>query len=425
MHSGVTNIEAKKSSSWQQTLAEHATRLHEGWVAIRRHLHRHPELSDHERATTEFLANELDRMSLPAHVLGDGRGVTSDLVTSPTVAEGKRIALRGDIDALPIDDDKDVDYRSCAPGVMHACGHDVHATIIVGTMQLMAEMNHRGELPWPVAVRAILQPAEEKATGAKYMIHHHAIRDIDAILALHVDPSRSVGCIGLRDGALTAACDIFQVNFRGQGGHGARPHLTRDPIDACTHWIQSAYRRVSRVTDPHQTVVISVGQLEAGHSANVIPDSASLSGSLRSLDADSRRIALETLEDICESITRETGCEVEMQMVVAAPAVENDVGLVSLMREAAIHTIGAGSIEPIEEPSMGSEDFSYYLEHIPGAMLRLGVAGPQVGQAPLHTSRFDIDERALSIGVKVFAASVIEYFDPSREFGSTSHVSSG
>ena len=383
-------------------------------MALRRHLHQHPELSDHERATTDFLAKQFGFLSLPTHVIGDGRGLTADLVTSTTIAEHPRIALRGDIDALPIDDDKEVDYRSRQPGVMHACGHDVHATIVVGAMQLLCEMHKRDELPWPIAVRAILQPAEEKATGARYMIHHHAIREIDAILALHVDPTRPVGSIALREGLLTAACDIFDITFSGRGGHGARPHLTHDPIDACSLWIQSAYRRVSRVTDPHQTVVISVGKVDAGHSANVIPDNACIAGSLRSLDTESRRIALETLEDVCESVRRQTGCEVAMKLVVTAPAVENDSMLVELIRHAARETIGAGSIQPIDIPSMGSEDFSYYQEHIPGAMMRLGVAGPQVGRAPLHTSRFDIDEGALSIGVSVFAASVIEFFRPQR-----------
>ena len=389
-----------------------------GWRCVDT-LHQHPELSDQERATTDYLAEQLGKLSLPTHVIGDGRGVTADLITSPEIADGPRIALRGDIDALPIDDEKEVSYRSCNSGVMHACGHDVHATIIVGTMQLLDAMHRRGELPWPIAVRALLQPAEEKATGAKYMIHHHAIRDIDAILALHVDPTRSVGCIGLRSGMLTAAADMFHVKFHGQGGHGARPHMAKDPIDACAHWIQSAYRRVSRMTDPHRTVVVSVGQIEAGHSPNVIPDHASLSGTLRSLDADSRRIALETLEDVCESIRSETGCEVDMQLVVSAPPVENDPRLIALLRDSVIATIGAAAIDTIDEPSMGSEDFSYYLEHIPGAMIRLGVAGPQVGQVPLHTSRFDIDERAISIGIKVFAASVIEFFNPERESGST------
>ena len=154
--------------------------------------------------------------------------------------------------------------------------------------------------------------------------------------------------------------------------------------------------------------------IEAGHSANVIPDSATLSGSLRSLDNDSRRVALETLEDVCESIRQESGCQVDMQLLNAAPTVVNDSRMVNLLHDSVVMSLGAGAIEVIDLPSMGSEDFSYYLEHIPGAMLRLGVAGDQVGQAPLHTSHFDIDERALSVGVEVFATAVVEYFNPQR-----------
>ncbi len=179
---------------------------------------------------------------------------------------------------------KSVDYRSRCEGVMHACGHDVHATIVCGAMQLLATMHAERSLPWPIAVRAILQPSEELATGAKHMIHHHALRDVDAILALHVDPTRSVGCVGLRYGILTAACDAVHVHFTGKGGHGARPQLANDPIDAATHWVQAAFRRIGRTADPHATVVFSVGHIEAGHSANVIPDTAMLSGTLRSLD---------------------------------------------------------------------------------------------------------------------------------------------
>jgi amidohydrolase len=400
--------------AWRHVMSGCVRDLQDRWVAMRRHLHQHPELSNQERLTTDFLASELGKLGLPTHLAGDGLGLSADFVSSPSVAQGPRMAVRGDIDALPIHDDKDVEYRSQCEGVMHACGHDVHATIVVGVMQVLVAMHQRGQLPWPIAVRAILQPAEELATGARHMIHHHAIRDVDAILALHVDPTRSVGCIGLRQGVLTAACDVFQVQFHGRGGHGARPQLTNDPIDACTHWVQSAFRRISRTADPHKTVVISVGKIEAGHSANVIPDSALLSGSLRSLDTDSRRVALETLEDVCESIRRESGCQVDMQLLNAAPTVVNDPEIIELLHDSVVISRGAGAIELIDLPSMGSEDFSYYLEHIPGAMLRLGVAGDQVGRAPLHTSHFDIDERALAVGVEVFATAVVEFFNPSR-----------
>jgi len=156
--------------------------------------------------------------------------------------------------------------------------------------------------------------------------------------------------------------------------------------------------------------VVSIGQIAAGHSANVIPDEATLDGSLRSLDQESRRVALETLEDVCEAIEKESGCRVEMRLGYSAPAIENDADMVQLVRKAVTQTISAGAIEWIEHPSMGSEDFSYYLEHVPGAMFRLGVAGDQVGSAPLHTSTFDIDERAIAIGCQVMAAAVINFF---------------
>jgi amidohydrolase len=276
-------------------------------------------------------------------------------------------------------------------------------------------MHAERSLPWPIAVRAILQPSEELVTGAKYMIHHHALHDVDAILSLHVDPSRSVGSIGLRYGVLTAACDAVHVRFVGKGGHGARPQLANDPIDAATRWVQSAFRRIGRTSDPHETVVFSVGRIEAGHSSNVIPDTASLSGTLRSLDQPSRKTAWETLEDVCGAIERETHVKVELTMGASAPAVINDKRLVDLLADSTADALNPGAIEWIGQPSMGSEDFSYYLDLIPGAMFRLGVAGEQVGRAPLHTSTFDIDQHAIAVGCKLFAAAVVHFFDPSRD----------
>lgn len=381
---------------------------------MRRHLHQHPELSGAERRTTEFLAAAVARLQLPARLTSNGLGLTADFVSAVPLAEHPRFALRGDIDALPIQDHKSVDYRSQCDGVMHACGHDVHATIVFAAMELLTELAHRDELPWPIAVRALFQPSEELATGARHMIGEHALRNVEAIVALHVDPNFPVGSVGLREGALTAAADMFHVRFHGRGGHGARPHLCKDPIDAATRWVQSAFRRISRTVNPHRTVVLSVGQLHAGHSANVIPETAELSGSLRSLDSASRSTALETLEDVCAAVQRETGCEVSLQLDVAAPAVINDPQLVQLLRHCAAAAITPEAAEEIDDPSMGSEDFSYYLEHVPGAMFRLGIAGEQVGHEPLHTPGFDVDEGALEIGAKLFAAAAIAYFDPAR-----------
>lgn len=410
---------------WYTDLASTADRLQSEWIRLRRHLHQHPELSGQEFETTRFLADTVDRLGIPPHIVcpggnassnegsgGPGRGLTADFVSAPEMANQKRFAIRGDIDALPIVDGKSVDYGSHRDGVMHACGHDVHASVIVAALQILLEMHRSGTLPHPVAVRGIFQPAEETAEGARYMIAHHALQDVDAILALHVDPTRSVGRIGLREGPFTAACDIFEVQVKGRGGHGARPHLCHDPIDAATLWVQSAYRCLSRVIDPHETVVISIGQIQAGQQANVVPDRAMLRGSLRSLNPDARSVALEKLHDVSESVFRQTGCEVKLEFVMTAPGVVNDGDMVRRLQRVASHAIDPAASEFIALPSMGSEDFSFYLDQHPGAMFRLGIAGPQIGHEPLHTPNFDVDERAITVGAKLMAAMAIDYFTP-------------
>lgn len=405
----------QSENAWVRAIRQEAQAKAQEWISIRRHLHQHPELSGQETLTTQFLKKQLCELDLHVNVVGDGRGLTADLVTDPTFADRPKLAIRGDIDALPIQDEKAVAYRSCVDGVMHACGHDVHATVVIATMQLLSTLQRSGQLPWPVAVRALLQPAEETAEGAMYMIHHHALRDVEAVLALHVDPTRQVGAIGLREGAFTASCDQLDIRFEGQGGHGARPHLTRDPIDACTRWVQSAYRRLSRVINAHETVVLSIGMMQAGHSPNVIPNSATLMGTMRSLSVEGRRACLEMLHDVGEAVAHETGCKVRLSLGTSAPAVINAGPLISLLHDAAIEVLDPAAVEWIEEPSMGSEDFSYYLEHVPGAMFRLGVAGQQVGNAPLHTANFDIDEHAIGCAATLFAAAIVNYFHPDRK----------
>jgi len=404
---------SQRAIDWIAEIDRIVARSERQWVDFRRYLHQHPELSDQEFATTDELTRRFESLGLPVHAMDERRGLLCDLVSeSPDPLP--RLALRGDIDALPIGDEKAVDYRSCRVGVMHACGHDVHAAIVFAAMSILRQLQQAGKLPWPIAVRALLQPSEEVASGARYMIHRHALRDAAAVLALHVDPTRRLGCIGLRSGTLTANCDGFRVVCHGSGGHGARPHLTRDPIDAATRWVQSAYRRIDRVSDPADTVVISVGRISGGHSFNVIPDTAELEGTLRTLTPASRSRVLEAIEDICEGVGRETGCRIDFQLQMSAPAVINDHAMTDLLHRATVAVVGAEAIEAIDVPSMGSEDFSYYLEHVPGAMMRLGVAGDQVGHAPLHTALFDVDERAIAIGAKVFAAAAVLYFAPDQ-----------
>lgn len=385
-------------------------------VEIRRYLHRHPELSEQEFATTDYLARQVETLGLQPKITEQGTGLICDFVHNAVSAEPlERLAIRGDIDGLPICDAKLVDYRSTRDGVMHACGHDAHPAIVFGTLKLLGLLGHEGRLPWPIAVRGLFQPAEETATGATAMIHSHAMRNVSAALALHVDPTRLVGEVGLRAGTLTASCDTFQIDFEGRGGHGARPHLTNDPIEAAATWITTALRRIPRSVDAQQPIVISIGVIQAGQASNVIPDSAMLQGTLRTLSKSARREALEALEDVNESIEKQFGVKVRVQLSQSAPPVENDPAMTKVLGAVAEQVLSAGCVDWIENPSMGSEDFSYYLEHVPGVMFRLGVAGDQVGRAPLHTPQFDIDERSLAIGMRLMTAMAIEYFNPSRK----------
>ncbi len=381
-------------------------------IQLRSYLHRHPELSNQEFQTTKHLVGIIERLSLNCNVANEERGFTCDITSTEQPA--RRLALRADLDALPLQDAKQVDYRSTHDNAMHACGHDVHATILVGAIRVLESMRKNGQLPWPIGVRAIFQPAEETATGASYMINNASIENVNEIVALHVDPTRKVGRIGLSPGVITANCDLFEVRFKGQGGHGARPHETIDPIDVATQWLQQVYATVRSGPGPSDSTVISVGAFQAGHSANVIPDEALLSGTLRSHRRDARQTALKAIHEISHTLTNQTGCKIEWRLGFSAPSVVNDTGTVAVIKDAARKLLGSDAIEPIGQPSMGGEDFSYYLEHIPGAMFRIGSSSEQIGKHPLHSPNFDIDERVIAIGVKLLVATVIEYFDPAR-----------
>ena len=377
-------------------------------VALRRHLHTHPEPSGEELQTSLHLYQLLEQQSLEVRMGPDGCGVMADNLPSEEASStASRIALRGDIDALRIQDAKQVAYRSQQPGIMHACGHDAHTAIVYGAVRALAALADGDQLPWPVAWRAIFQPAEETATGAVRMVEAGAMEGVSRIFSLHVDPARRTGEIGLRSGALTAHCDSLQLTVRGRGGHAARPHEAEDPIAASAQLISTLYQFVPRTTDSHDAVVLTIGRVHGGENPNVIPDEVELWGTMRTLESQVRARTIEKIRQLAQGVEGITGTQIEVTFHVSIPSVYNNAELTRLVWQVSEQVVGEEHVQLIARPSMGSEDFAHYLEKAPGVMFRLGCASDLSAATPLHTSLFDIDETALAIGTRVLARSVI------------------
>lgn len=392
---------------WQQHLDSIVEDLTPELIALRRELHTHPEPSGEETQTTLKLYELLGGLGLELKMGPDGLGVLAD-----TPGEGKRIAFRGDIDALRIHDEKQVPYRSQCDGVMHACGHDAHATIAIGTAKALALLAETATLPCPVSWRAILQPSEETARGARAMMSVGALDDVSQIFSLHVDPTRAVGTVGLREGPITAHCDSLNFVVTGEGGHGARPHESKDPIAAAAQLINALYQFVPRATDSHDAVVISIGCLQGGENPNVIPEQVVLGGTLRTLDYGVRAETIAHIERVCRGVAEVTRTAIQLDIDESIPSVSNDPLSEHHMRMAAVDLLGPKFVHTIAKPSMGSEDFACYLDEVKGGMFRLGTASDPSKPTLLHTPRFDIDERAIAVGVKIMARAVVMASDP-------------
>lgn len=408
------------SADWKTQLdaavAEQAGKV----VALRRHLHANPEVSGAELQTSLHLYQLLDKLDLHVRMGPDGCGVVADNPlpiepNSSSSVSGQRVAFRGDIDALSILDEKQVPYRSTKAGVMHACGHDAHASIVYGTALALHTLGKADALPWPVSWRAIFQPAEETATGATAMIEHGVLKGVERIFALHVDPTRRTGEIGLRSGPMTANCDLIRMVVRGRGGHAARPHESKDPIAAAAQLISALYQFVPRATDSHDAVVLTIGQLRGGENPNVIPDTAELSGTMRTLDSAVRTRTIQQITQVARGVGEITDTHIDVHFGTSIPAVVNDSDSTRLFWQAAEDVLGTDHVQLISRPSMGSEDFACYLAKVPGAMLRLGIARDLASTTPLHTPKFDIDEAALNIGIQIMARSVILASEPKSD----------
>ncbi|MFF2653234.1 amidohydrolase [Streptomyces sp. NPDC058045] len=374
-------------------------------IAFRRDLHMHPELGNQEFRTTAALKARLEQAGLRPRVLGTGTGLVCDI--GDEADPRPRLALRADIDALPIPDTKTgCVYRSTVPDRAHACGHDVHTTVVLGAGLVLAGLHREGALPHPV--RLLFQPAEEVLPGgAPDAIESGALDGVGRIIAVHCDPKVEAGRIGLRHGAITSACDRLEVALDGPGGHTARPHLTTDLVTAAAKVATEVPQLVARRVDARSGLSVTWGRIESGHACNVVPQHAELSGTVRCLDLDSWRLAPDLVHAAVDEVAELHRAKSEVNYVRGVPPVVNDPVVTELLHEAMTTRRGPHSVEDTEQ-SLGGEDFSWYLEHVPGAMARLGVRRPgERTIRDLHQGDFDVDEHAVTVGVELFTAAAL------------------
>jgi amidohydrolase len=365
-------------------------------IELRHDLHAHPEVSWVEERTTDVVASWMDKQDVPYRRL-DGTGLVGEI--GP--AGAPVVALRADLDALPIQDLTDEPWRSTVSGVAHACGHDVHTAALVGAAGALSELHRRNMLP--VRVRFIFQPAEEAMPGgALKMIARGELESVSRIFALHCDPSLEVGHVGLREGPITGASDQVRVILTGSGGHTSRPHLTEDVTFAAGTVITQLPAVLSRRFDPRSGTSMVWGQMQAGDAANVIPTHAELAGTVRMLDTESWHSAEPMVRRAIDDLVRPFGVKADVTYIRGVPPVVNDFTATEALRAAVAEALGSDGATTTPQ-SLGGEDFGWYLESVPGAMGRLGVRAPGDTTHDLHRGTFRADDRAVSIGAAVLA----------------------
>ena len=386
-------------------IKELSTSISSRLVEIRRHIHAHPELSGEEYQTAAFIAGVLSANGLHVEE-GIGRtGVIGEL--KGTQSSDDILAIRTDMDALPIQERTSLEYASRIPGVMHACGHDIHTTVGLGTAMILSQI--ASELGGKV--RFIFQPAEEIAQGANWMVKDGVMNNVAAILGLHVFPSIPAGSVGIRYGALTAAADDLEIIIIGESGHGARPHEAIDAIWIASQVITSLQQAISRTQNPLRPVVLSIGKINGGRAPNIIADRVQLLGTVRSLHPETRNNLPDWIEKIVSNVCNSYNAKYEVNYRQGVPSVQNDNALTQLLQSAAEEAWTNERVQILPEPSLGAEDFSIYLEHAPGAMFRLGVGYEErIINHPLHHPQFEVDESAIMTGVVTLAYAAYKYW---------------
>ncbi|MFP4623320.1 MAG: M20 family metallopeptidase [Gemmatimonadota bacterium] len=380
---------------------QQARTFHADLVALRRDLHRHPERSFHEERTARVAADAVAALGFDVR-----RGVGGHGVVAEIGAGGPTVALRADMDALPITESNDVDYRSTVEGVMHACGHDAHTAMLVGAARLLADAHAAGGLTG--RVRLLFQPAEEESdaqnrSGARHMIDGGAMAGVDALFALHVGPHLPAGKVFTREGPIMAGSDTFTAHVLGRGSHGARPDAGRDAIVLAAHVVLAAQNAVARRISPMSSGVLTLGTVHGGTAENVIADRVSFDGTMRYFDPEVRRRLRGALGEAL-AVADALGGGHELELREGYPPTINDAGTTRIATEAARAVLGQDAVWDAE-PMMGTEDFAILLEEAPGTLLWLGAAPERARE--LHRPDMDIDESVLPAGAAVLAASAV------------------
>lgn len=373
-------------------------------VEIRRHIHANPELSGQEYQTAAYIAGVLSSCGLSVQEAVGKTGVKGELAGKGS--DRRILAIRADMDALPIQEKTDLDFASRKPGIMHACGHDVHATVGLGVAMVLSRLSE----PLGGKIRFLFQPAEEIAQGASWMIREGVMRDVSAVFGLHVFPSIPARSIGVRYGALTAAADDLEIFIQGESGHGARPHEAIDAIWIASQVITTLQQAISRTQNPLRPIVLTIGQISGGRAPNVIADQVRMAGTVRSLHPETHAHLPEWIESLVTNVcsTYDAKCQVNYRRGV--PSVQNDQFLTRLVEEAGLEAWGQDRVLILSEPSMGAEDFSLYLQQAPGTMFRLGVGSTNLLNPPLHHPEFLVDESAILTGVITLAYAAYKYW---------------
>ncbi len=376
-----------------------AAKYKDEFIKVRHYLHANPELSFNEFETSKFIQQKLSGWNIEYQVMA-ATGVIG--IIKGRKNSDRIVALRADMDALPIKELNDVPYRSTNDGVMHACGHDVHTTCLLGAAKILSELKD----DWEGTVKLIFQPGEEKNPGgASLLIKKGVLKNPvpESIFALHVNPSLPVGKLSFRGGMVMASADEIYITIKGKGGHAAAPHLTTDTILTASQLVVNLQQVISRMNDPFNPSVLSITSIQGGNTTNVIPSEVKLIGTFRAMNEDWRFKAHGLIEKICKSTAEITGAEIDLHIDVGYPFVTNDIELTAMAKRKAVEFSGDENVEETEM-RMGAEDFAFYSQLMPACFFRLGVGNKAKNiTSGVHTPTFDIDENAIENGMGIMA----------------------